>query len=461
MSERAQWLIWASLSGLAQLLIGWLAAEPPLQLTLSLSLVSIEGLSLAWLLWRHGPPSLPSASLVAMICWLHACWWLMPPHSSEDVWRYLWDGSMWWRGGPTYLAAPSDELYDALVERGPSLAWLRAQIGHAELSTIYPPGAQLLFRLVTSLGASLTLWRLSLLAAQLLSFVALRHMLSTRAKAEGLAALPLICPIWVFDCALGAHLDAWAVALGLWGLAWVVTGRFGRAGLLFGLGASVKLIPALWAFTVGLSCLWRRAWARALLLGAGFCSASLLCLLPLLSELMSARGVTGAEAYREGWLFNEGLFIIYHALGRLFSGLTGLMSARSAALFILALSLILCAALVTRSSARRGLELGQSAVVACSTVTALLIVGSPVIYSWYLGWLIVGLSLRWADLSYRQLVFTWALLAPLTYLPRCSSLAGGPWEISAWWRVVEYLSLGLILAIRTRYTPTQSPQHIL
>ena len=418
----------------------------------------VEGLSFAWLLWRVGPPNLSKPTLVLMISWLHVSWWWGPPFSSEDVWRYLWDGALWWEGAPTYLYAPSSPFFDALSPPGGELAELRARVGHAELSTIYPPGAQQLFRVTTSGGVSLTAWRASLLFAQLLSFAALGGINAPHSGAWGLAALPVLFPVWVFDCALGAHLDAWAVAFGVWGLRYTQGDRPLRAGFMFGLGASVKLIPGLWGLIVVVRYALERGAQRALSLCVGLTSALLMMSASSLHELMSFNQLTGPKSYHLRWVFNDSVFSALVASFEYIDLEVG--SPRGAAQVTLGLTLICGVLFGFRGALDRERTRHEETLRVICLCTALLLIGSPVVYSWYLGWLIVGLPVRWGRSRYLWVTVAWGVMIPLSYLPRLSVLSGGPWDISPWWRVTEYLSLGLIFMIRTRYTPPQiSPAH--
>jgi len=453
------WAIWAGLSGLLNLACCCLSSDPATQLSVSLWVLTAEGLGLIALLRWRGLPQWTGLTASLFICWLHVTWWWADPFSSEDVWRYLWDGAMWWHGASTYLYPPSAPYFDQLSASMSELSALREQVGHPTLSTIYPPGAQQFFRLTSAFGANLLVWRGSLLVAQLLSFYALSRLCVTLRAPRGLAVIPLLCPVWIFDCSLGAHLDTWAITLGLWGLLCAVRGQVGRAGLCFGLGVSVKLIPGLWGFVWLSRYVLERSWRSASrlvifgLLGLTLVSAS------EYAELSQVDALTGARAYQERWVFNDSLFSI------LVSSLKFLTvhetTARAFTQLCLALTLIITPAWMSRRARRRELCVDEETLRVTLIVTVVLLLGSPVVYSWYLGWLIALLPVAWRCGVLYDLTLAWALIIPLSYLPRLSVLSGGVWDISHGWRVVEYLSLGLIFAIRTRYTPPHLLRHIL
>ena len=103
----------------------------------------VAGASFAWagLVVTAGALS-PRESLslaIACACVVGIALVLAPPLLSDDVYRYLWDGRVTLSGTSPYRYAPDDPhlapLRDAL--------WRR--VNNADIPTIYPPAAQLLF----------------------------------------------------------------------------------------------------------------------------------------------------------------------------------------------------------------------------------------------------------------------------------------------------------------------------
>ena len=74
-------------------------------------------------------------------------WW-SPPTLSDDIFRYVWDGRVQLAGITPYLPPPAaTEL--AYLHDG-----LHGLVNHPDVPTIYPPLAQLFFRLVCALSAT-------------------------------------------------------------------------------------------------------------------------------------------------------------------------------------------------------------------------------------------------------------------------------------------------------------------
>ena len=460
------WGSWALLSGLAHLAAALALPSPAAHLRASLCALALEGLSaLALLAWR-GAPRLSLPALLLCASWLRLTWWGGPPSASEDAWRYLWDGALGWLGEPVYLHAPAAPALDAAA-RDPALAALRPLIGHPEVPTVYPPGAQLSFRLASfdAWGllprVSLARWRALTLLAELALTAGLWRWLKARALPPRYAALYALSPLMAFESAHGAHLDCLGAALGVWGLAALDRRRPLAAGALLAAGGWVKLVPWLWlALALGLGrearALGRRGLAR---LAAGAALATLLCVAPLAPELWreGGRALAGLKTYGAAWSFNGSLFALLHAP---LEARWGDPWAHALAQRLLGVALIGACLLLSR--AHRGAE-GLPLRVAGGTLGLLLV--SPVVFSWYLCWGLAlcplllaegargaGAPARWAR-GVGGALLAWSLAAPLTYLPRLALLDSGEWRVDLWWRVCEYGALGLTLARITRYTP--------
>jgi hypothetical protein len=167
------------------------------------------------------------------------------PLTSDDIYRYVWDGRVQLAGIDPYRYVPLD----------PVLSWLRdpvlfppggrPMINRPTVPTIYPPGAQAWFVLagmVTPPGWTLAALRIGAAAAVVgTTAVIARWLGNDRRYALLLGANPLI----MIEAANGGHLDA-LVALALSCFAWCAARRrYWLAGLFLGLAASIKLVPLL------------------------------------------------------------------------------------------------------------------------------------------------------------------------------------------------------------------------
>ncbi len=167
------------------------------------------------------------------------------PLTSDDIYRYVWDGRVQLAGIDPYRYVPLDPALSWL--RDPSLfpAGARPMINRPTVPTIYPPGAQLWFVLVGALArAGWTLGALRVgAAAAVVGTTAVMACWLGRDRRYALlfGANPLI----MIEAANGGHLDA-LVALAISGMAWCTARRrHWLAGLFLGVAASIKLVPLL------------------------------------------------------------------------------------------------------------------------------------------------------------------------------------------------------------------------
>jgi hypothetical protein len=149
---------------------------------------------------------------------------------SRDVLRYRWDGRVVASGQNPYRFAPV----------APNLTHLRdasfQHIEHREIRSVYPPMAQLLFGLWSSIGGSLIVWRLLLFSAE----IGVLRILWRLGPATAIAYAT--CPLVVMEGFWNGHIDVISGAA-LAAATLRVIQNPGLAGALFGAAISLKFIP--------------------------------------------------------------------------------------------------------------------------------------------------------------------------------------------------------------------------
>ncbi len=266
---------------------------------------------LALLLARGVPDRVGRALVLAGGVAVAATGLFAAPRTSDDVYRYVWDGQVQAAGISPYAHAPADPALAALRAQAPALfpphsacqgwdlrqvAGICTHINRPTVHTIYPPVAEGWFLLGHALGGTVRVMQLlGLLLAVAVTVVLLRMLGERRAPAYW-AGLWAWCPgvaIWSVN---DAHVDTLGVLLMLLGLAVAATARRPLlAGVLLGAAAAAKLVPAL--ALPGALADRRGRWRIAL--GAG--GAFLLSYLPYV--VLSGVGVIG---YLPGYLREEG-----------------------------------------------------------------------------------------------------------------------------------------------------------
>jgi hypothetical protein len=200
--------------------------------------------ALAW--WvRRDLRSVSLPTLLGITAAVQVTGLLVFPLTSDDIYRYVWDGRVQLAGIDPYRFVPLDQALAFL--RDPQLfpPGRPPAINRPGVHTIYPPGAQALFTMVAFvLPAPLGLAGLRVVAgsAVVITTTLLGRYLGPR---RGLALLYGANPVVMIEASNGGHLDA-VVALAILGTVWcTVARRLWWAGLFLGLAASLKLVPLL------------------------------------------------------------------------------------------------------------------------------------------------------------------------------------------------------------------------
>ena len=176
---------------------------------------------------------------------------LGPPFLSSDLYRYVWDGRVQLAGINPYRYVPAN----------PALAALRdhAIFDHVNrrfyAPTIYPPAAQLMFRLMAAVSQTALAAKVTAVVCEMVAVPALLLTL----RAAGLPRTRVLIYAWnplaAWSFAGNGHVDAEAAALIAAAIAARTARRDGCAGALLAAATLVKFLPAAIA-----AALWRGRW---------------------------------------------------------------------------------------------------------------------------------------------------------------------------------------------------------
>jgi hypothetical protein len=366
--------------------------------------------------------------------------------TSDDHYRYAWEGGLVLDGKSPYAQPPDDPSLRAERERRPTV-W--AGLNHRDVSAAYPPVAQAAFACVV-LATSLVTpaeagqraidrgveraepgLRAFFALADLAVLVPLRLLLGRRGAsppAPGELVAWAWCPLVALEFAGAAHFDSLGILLLLAALAASARARGGLAGAALALGALVKLLPvALLPFV------WRAARRRAPVV-AGFLVP---CLVALGGVWLLAGGLRGVESGISGYALRWEAASLVHrflegAFARVFAFDESLFDPRRLAR---AVELALWLGVGALAWRRRA----TPAAAAFALLAAFLVL-SPTLHPWYVTWIVPFLALR------RSPAFVFlAAVAPLLYAPLRGWVARGEWVEPAWlWPVVALPFLALL-----------------
>lgn len=352
------------------------------------------------------------ASLLALLFLLRAMFLFTTPIGSDDFHRYLWDGKVQAAGLNPYRHAPdAPELRPLHSDTLPRL------VNHPALKTPYFPLAQWVFRLAHGLSGE-AVWgtKALVLLAEGLAVVGLILLLGHLGQSPARVLLYAAAPLAIFQFAIDAHIDAIGFPFLVFGLllnlrGWKITGL-----LLLALSMSVKPVAAV---ILPFLFLTERGWRGRL-------AVLLVPLLVLGVQFVPYLGdpgpFDGVVAFARSWRFNGSVFNVV----RVFLRDTPLARALC--------GLLLAAALVALSVRTR--DAATTSVYA----VLLLLLFSPVVHPWYVGWLAVLLPIApcWSGLALVGLV-------SLTSLTFVTYQLEGVWVDYTLVRVVEYLPVFALL----------------
>jgi alpha-1,2-mannosyltransferase len=184
---------------------------------------------------------------------------LAAPTSSDDVYRYVWDGKVQLSGIDPYRYPPAapelGNLRSANLFGDPRhCAWQLpdatcTRINRPEVRTVYPPVAEGAFTLarIGSLAKTDSTKPLQVLAALTATLIAALLVRRARSASTPMwtVAVWAWCPVTVVELGNNGHIDGLAVLLSVLALSLSASHRPVRAGVMLGAAVLTKLYPGL------------------------------------------------------------------------------------------------------------------------------------------------------------------------------------------------------------------------
>ena len=351
----------------------------------------------------------------------HVLFLRIPPGPDDDVHRYVWDGRVQRLGYNPYVLVPSD----------PALAALHTPetrtLNNPDLPSPYPAGAQLFFRAVTSIHESTFAFKVAFVLCDFAIVLVLLDVVRRTGQGAHWVLAYAWHPLLAAEVAGSGHIDVVGALLLL--VSFAALGRHWRAlaALAFGLAVAVKFLPI-----VLLPLYWRRVRVRD-----GVLTAVVVALLyvPFLNHGPVPTGSLGAYALH--FRFNDPVFAI----------LARVVSPQLVVGFAVLVG-FLCSIWWRRKS------VAPSDAFAWPMAASLLC--APVIYPWYLLWLLPFLR----SASAVPLMIWTVSIIPTYYVWHLRAL-GRPWILPGWIMFLEYGSVAIAAAFieYRRLTRAAVPPH--
>jgi hypothetical protein len=332
----------------------------------------------------------------------------MPPGVDDDIHRYVWDGRVQRLGYNPYIVVPSD----------PALASLHTSetrtLNNPEVPSPYPAGAQLFFRAVTSIHESTFALKVAFVLCDLASVFVLLDVLRYTRRGEHWVLAYAWHPLLAIEVAGSGHVDIVGVLLLLVSAASLVRRWRAIAAMSFGLAVAVKFLPI-----VLLPLYWKRVRLRdaalvAIVLG--------LLYAPFINHGRIPIGSLGT--YVQRFRFNDPVFAMLERV--------------TAPQVVAALAVIV--GFLTAIWMRR--KFSEGSLDAFAWPMAASLVCAPVVYPWYLLWLLPFIR---STSTVPIMVWTFSIIP--TYYVWHLRIVGRPWLVPGWIMMLEYGSVAVAAAV--------------
>jgi hypothetical protein len=340
----------------------------------------------------------------------------VPPGADDDIHRYVWDGRLQRLGYNPYLVVPSDPAVKGL--HTPETRTLN----NPNLPSPYPAGAQLFFRVVTAIHESTFALKVAFVICEFgIVFLLLDVLRFTRKPAHLVLAFAWN-PLLAIEVAGSGHIDIVGALLLVVSAAALLRRWRTTAAVALGLAIAVKFLPV-----VLLPLYWKRVRIRDAALAAALVG---LLYVPFLNHGRIPLGSLGT--YVNSFRFNGPVFAVLARVAppQLLAGVAVLAGLATATW------------LRIRSAASESFP-DQFDWSQFARPMAASLLCAPVVFPWYLLWLLPFLTS-----PSTLLIILWTVSIFPTYVMWHLRTLGRPWgSLPGWVMLLEYGCVATAVAI--------------
>jgi alpha-1,6-mannosyltransferase len=353
---------------------------------------------------RHVSMRVFVIGLVLAAVW-HVAFLRLPSGPDDDIHRYVWDGRLQRLGYNPYLVVPSDPFVQQLHTAETRI------LNNPDLPSPYPAGAQLFFRAVTAIQESTFALKVAFVVCEFAIVFVLLDVLRLTGKGAHLVLAFAWNPLLAIEVAGSGHIDIVGALLLVVSVAGLVRRWRAIAAIAFALAIAVKFLPV-----VLLPLYWKRVRVRDAALAA---TAVALLYVPFLNHGRIPVGSLGT--YVQNFRFNAPVFgaLAQLAPPRVLAGLAVLVG------------------LVTANWIRRSARKLSPDQVTWSEFVwpmAACLLFAPVVFPWYLLWLLPFLTS-----ASPILIIIWTVSIIPVYVQWHLRALGRPWgALPVWVMLLEY-----------------------
>jgi alpha-1,6-mannosyltransferase len=358
--------------------------------------------------------------LVLAAVW-HVEFLRLPSGADDDIHRYVWDGRLQRLGYNPYLVVPSD----------PAVKWLHTpetrNLNNPDLPSPYPAGAQLFFRAVTAIQESTFALKVAFVVCEFAIVFVLLDVLRCTGREEHLVLAFAWNPLLAIEVAGSGHIDIVGALLLVVSAAALVRRWRTTAAVGLGLAIAVKFLPV-----VLLPLYWKRVRIRDAALAAAVVGV---LYVPFLDRSFFNHGrilIGSLGTYVQNFRFNGPVFTLLAQVAppQLLVGLAVLVGLATA---------------TWQRTISATPELSPDLFAWSQFVwpMAACLLCAPVVFPWYLLWLLPFLTS-----ASTLLIIIWTVSIIPTYVQWHLRALGRPWgALPGWVMLLEYGCVAIAAAI--------------
>ncbi len=235
------------------------------------------------------------------------------PSLSDDVFRFIWDGTLLNNG-----IHPFDNLPGFYLDKDiPGISQgLYNKLNSPNYFTIYPPINQFIFWLGATIGngswlISTNIMRVILLAAEIGAFWLMVQLLKKYNRSSNLAFWYFLNPLVILEFVGNIHFEGLVIFFLLAGLYWFDNSRKLLSGSAFGLAIGTKLLPFIYMPFLFIYGLRNKKWMVSII--AGF--IAILTLLPMVNQSFIEGMQNSLNLYFQKFEFNASFYYVAREIG--------------------------------------------------------------------------------------------------------------------------------------------------
>lgn len=363
------------------------------------------------------------------------------PVLSDDIYRYIWDGTVANHGINPYRYAPESDNLKGIRDEA-----IYPQVNHKTVHTIYPPLLQYIFQIITFISPSVFAMKFALLLFDIGVMFLILMILKFLDRSLGWIAVYAWNPLVIMEFSGSGHTDVIGIFFLLLSLYLAIKARSIWAGALLGFSFLAKFTGLIvFPFFEDIRSRWKTV---------GLAMAAVLSVIFLGYSAFLEAGPylnKGLAEYATTWEFNSSWYsLTYHYVqeffgippaGETFFGIETNNQARTAAKLTMIAAGFLIFAGVFIHHVRKSYEGQKENILKASFILiGSMMLLSPTLHPWYIIWVIPFLCIfpNPAWILFTGLIF-------LSYAVLREYHTSGVWQESLEIRLWEYIPFYIIL----------------